>query len=276
MKTRMMPDAVRTASMNTAQLRSAFLVEDLFSPGEIRMVYCDADRAVIGAAVPVASQLNLGTDDSLRSDYFAERRELGVLNIGQKGSVEVDGTRYELEHLDGLYVGRGSRAIQFSSADPAKPAQFYILSYPAHMSYPTALAKRADADVRRLGTETTCNKRSLYRYIHPDGIKSCQLVMGFTQMEPGSAWNTMPPHTHLRRSEVYLYFDIAPDARVFHLMGEPAETRHLVVADKQAVISPSWSIHSGVGTMAYSFCWGMGGENQAFDDMDGVAVRSLK
>jgi len=276
MKTLIMPDAVRAAAMNTSQLRAGFLLEDLFAAGEIRMAYCDADRAVVGAAVPAASPLKLGTDDSLRSAYFAERRELGILNIGQKGTVEVDGTKYPLDSLDCLYVGRGNRDIQFTSASSQTPAQFYLLSYPAHMTYPTTLARQANADVRKLGSEAACNKRLLYRYIHADGIKSCQLVMGFTQMEPGSAWNTMPPHTHMRRSEVYLYFGIASEARVFHFMGEPAETRHLVVADKQAVVSPSWSIHAGVGTTAYSFCWGMGGENQAFDDMDGIAVASLK
>jgi 4-deoxy-L-threo-5-hexosulose-uronate ketol-isomerase len=276
MKTLLMPDPVRTAGMTTAGLRSGFLLDDLFAAGEIRLAYCDADRAVFGSVVPTSAPLSLGTDDSLRSAYFTERRELGVLNIGQMGSVDVDGKTYELGSLDCLYIGRGSRSIVFSSISSATPAEFYLLSYPAHMSYPTTLARKTEADVRHLGSEATCNKRSLYRFIHPDGIKSCQLVMGFTTLEPGSAWNTMPPHTHLRRSEVYLYFNLAPDARVFHLMGEPQETRHLVVADKQAVISPSWSIHSGVGTTAYSFCWGMGGENQAFDDMDGVAAAQLR
>jgi 4-deoxy-L-threo-5-hexosulose-uronate ketol-isomerase len=276
MKTCTMADPVRTASMTTAQLRSCFLLEDLFVPGEIKLAYCDADRAVIGSVVPGAKPLSLGTDDSLRSEYFTERRELGILNIGQKGWVDVDGTRYELDNLDCLYIGRGSRDIRFHQNIGDAPAQFYLLSYPAHMTYPTTLIKKSSVEPLRLGTEATCNKRVLYKYIHPAGIKSCQLVMGFTQMEAGSAWNTMPPHTHLRRSEVYLYFGIAPEARVFHLMGEPQETRHLVVADKQAIMSPSWSIHSGVGTMAYSFCWGMGGENQAFDDMDGIAIASLK
>ena len=276
MKTYVMADPVRAAAMNTAQLRANFLVEDIFAKGEIRLAYVDADRAVIGSAVPTNKALPLGTDDSLRSEYFTERRELGILNIGQAGSVRVDGISYDMDHLDCLYIGRGSREIIFSSASVDQPAEFYLLSYPAHMSYPAALAKRANADALRLGTEATCNKRILYKYIHPAGIKSCQLVMGFTQMEPGSAWNTMPPHTHMRRSEVYLYFGVAPEARVFHLMGEQQETRHLVVADKQIVVSPSWSIHSGVGTTNYSFCWGMGGENQAFDDMDALAIATLK
>jgi 4-deoxy-L-threo-5-hexosulose-uronate ketol-isomerase len=272
----MMADPVRAATMNTSQLRDCFLLTNLFEPGKICLAYTDADRAVIGSVVPTDAPLSLGTDDALRSKYFTERRELGILNIGQKGSVSVEGKTYEMDNLDCLYVGRGNPEIRFHSAAAGKPAQFYLLSYPAHMTYPTTLAKSADAEVLKLGTEATCNKRLLYKYIHPAGIKSCQLVMGFTRMEPGSAWNTMPPHTHMRRSEVYLYFDVAAEARVFHFMGEPTETRHLVIADKQVVISPSWSIHSGVGTMAYSFCWGMGGENQAFDDMDGVPVTSLR
>jgi 4-deoxy-L-threo-5-hexosulose-uronate ketol-isomerase len=226
--------------------------------------------------MPVNKPLPLGSDDSLRCEYFTERRELGILNIGAKGAVGVDGKSYSLEHLDCLYVGRGSREIVFSSNDSARPAEFYLLSYPAHMTYPTMAINRSGVEPLRLGSEAACNRRQLFKYIHPGGAKSCQLVMGFTQMEPGSAWNTMPPHTHLRRSEVYLYFGIAADARVFHFMGEPRETRHLLVADKQAIVSPSWSIHSGVGTMSYTFCWGMGGENQAFEDMDAVAIASLR
>jgi 4-deoxy-L-threo-5-hexosulose-uronate ketol-isomerase len=276
MKICILPDAVRTATMNTGQLRESFLVEDLFAAGEIRLTYCDADRAVIGAAVPTTTALALATDDALRSTYFTERRELGILNIGQTGTVTVDGTHYEMENLDCLYVGRGSRDISFNSSIADTPARFYLLSYPAHATYPTELAKRSSVEPLKLGSEVTCNKRQLFKYIHPAGIKSCQLVMGFTQMEVGSAWNTMPPHTHLRRSEVYLYFGLPAEARVFHLMGEPTETRHLVVADTQVALSPSWSIHSGVGTTSYSFCWGMGGENQAFDDMDAIAIGSLK
>jgi 4-deoxy-L-threo-5-hexosulose-uronate ketol-isomerase len=276
MRTLILPDAVRTASMNTTQLRSCFLLEHLFLPGAIQFAYADADRAVVGGAIPTHQQLILGTDDSLRSEFFTERRELGILNIGQNGTVSVDGKVFHLDNLDGLYIGRGSRDVIFNSTDPNKPAEFYLLSYPAHMTYPTTHIPRSSIEPLRLGTETTCNKRQLFKYIHPAGVKSCQLVMGFTQMEPGSAWNTMPPHTHLRRSEVYLYFDLAADARVFHFMGEPTETRHLVIANKQAVVSPSWSIHSGVGTTSYTFCWGMGGENQAFDDMDPAPIPTLK
>jgi 4-deoxy-L-threo-5-hexosulose-uronate ketol-isomerase len=276
MRTLILPDAIRTASLTTTELRSSFLLENLFRPGAIELAYADADRAVVGGAAPLHNPLILGTDDSLRSEFFTERRELGILNIGQIGRVIVDGKTFQMDHLDGLYVGRGCRDIRFVSADPTQPAEFYLLSYPAHTPYPTTHIPRSSIEPLRLGTEATCNKRQLFKYIHPAGVKSCQLVMGFTQMEPGSAWNTMPPHTHLRRSEVYLYFDLAGDARVFHFMGEPAETRHLVIAGKQAVISPSWSIHAGVGTTSYTFCWGMGGENQAFDDMDPAPIPTLR
>jgi 4-deoxy-L-threo-5-hexosulose-uronate ketol-isomerase len=276
MKICILPDPVRSSGMTTDELRESFLLPDLFSPGEISLAYCDADRAVIGGASPLQKPLQLGTEDALRSAYFAERRELGVLNIGNAGTISVDGTDYELANLDCLYIGRGSRDIQLKSAQADSPALFYLLSYPAHAAFPTTLVKRSGVEGLRLGTEGTCNKRVLYKYIHPAGIKSCQLVMGFTQMEPGGAWNTMPPHTHLRRSEVYMYFNLAPESRVFHFMGEANETRHLVVANQQAVLSPSWSIHCGVGTTSYAFCWGMGGENQAFDDMDQLAIAQLK
>jgi len=262
--------------MNTAELRGNFLVDSLFVPDTASLVYCDADRAILGSAVPRVAPVELSAAAELRAEYFTERRELGVLNIGSAGQVEVDGAVYPMSNLDCLYVGRGSRRIVFSSNDPNAPAQYYLLSYPAHAQYPTTLASKAQAAAVHLGTEAQCNRRTIYKYIHPGGIRSCQLVMGFTQLLPGSAWNTMPAHTHTRRSEVYLYFNLASDMRVFHMMGRPDETRHLVVADKQAVISPSWSIHSGAGTSHYAFCWGMGGENQAFDDMDGVAIGDLK
>ncbi len=204
---------------------------------------------------------------------------MGILNIsgpGAKGTVTVDGKAYEMDSLDCLYVGRGSKQLQFTSADKSNPAQFYLLSYPAHTTYPTTLARKKDAAAVPLGKQESLNKRTIYKYIHMDGIKSCQLVMGFTELEVGSGWNTMPPHTHMRRSEVYLYFNLPEAARVFHLMGPPQETRHLVMADKQIAISPSWSIHAGIGTQNYTFCWGMGGENQAFDDMDAAPVAGLR
>jgi 4-deoxy-L-threo-5-hexosulose-uronate ketol-isomerase len=276
MKTYLMPDPVRMEEMNTEQLRRSFLLDHLFLPGQISLVYLDVDRAVVGSAIPTAAPLQLGTDDALRSAYFAERRELGILNVGGKGTVAAADKAIEMDNLDCLYIGRGTREISFRSADPAKPAQFYIVSYPAHQTHPTVLAKKSEAKPLQLGSQATSNQRSLYKYIHPDGIKSCQLVMGFTVLAPGNAWNSMPPHTHMRRSEVYMYFDMPPEARVFHFMGRPQETRHLLIADRQAVVSPSWSIHCGTGTAGYSFCWAMGGENQVFDDMDAAPVATLR
>lgn len=276
MQVRYGADAVRTARMTTEEIRGAFLLDGLFTPGAVELIYCDVDRAIVGSAVPLKVPLALTAADQLRAAYFAERREIGVLNVGGAGSVAVDGRTFALGHKDMLYIGRGSREILFSSENPSSPAAFYLLSYPAHMAYPTAAAYRADAAAVRLGTLEACNRRTINKTIHPDGIKSCQLVMGYTELEPGSVWNTMPPHTHERRMEIYLYFDMPPDARVFHLMGRPDETRHIVVADRQAIFSPSWSIHSGVGTGPYTFCWGMGGENQAFDDMDGLSIAELR
>ncbi|HTV46908.1 MAG TPA: 5-dehydro-4-deoxy-D-glucuronate isomerase [Phycisphaerae bacterium] len=276
MKIYQMPDAVRTQSLNTAELREAFLVQSLFNPGAISLVYSDADRAVIGFAVPKEEPLHLGTYDELRSEYFAERRELGVLNIGSPGKVKVDGKDFVIDSMDCLYVGKGAREVIFSSRDAQKPAEFYLLSYPAHAIFPTAVARKNQATASPIGLDMTANKRVIYKYIHQYGIKSCQLVMGFTQLEPGSVWNTMPPHTHLRRTEVYMYFNMDSTSRVFHFMGEPTESRHLLVANREVVISPSWSIHAGAGTQAYCFCWGMGGENQTFDDMDRLAIGDLK
>jgi 4-deoxy-L-threo-5-hexosulose-uronate ketol-isomerase len=276
MKMMMMADQTRYKTMTTGELRETFMVETLFKKGELQTIYIDVDRTIVGAAVPTGSPLTLGTADELRAAYFLERRELGILNIGGKGTVTVDGKAWEMENLDCLYVGRGSKELKFTSADANAPAYFYLLSYPAHTTYPTTLAKKKDAAAVPLGKQESLNKRTIYKYIHMEGIKSCQLVMGFTVLEEGSGWNTMPPHTHNRRSEVYVYFNLPETARVFHFMGPPQETRHVVVADKQVVISPSWSIHAGVGTVAYAFCWGMGGENQAFDDMDAAPVPTLR
>ncbi|HPR89075.1 MAG TPA: 5-dehydro-4-deoxy-D-glucuronate isomerase [bacterium] len=276
MQVRHVADAVRFQRMTTAELRQAFLVEDLFQEGQLHLLYVEVDRCILGAAMPGRDALQLGSSKALATDYFCERRELGVLNIGARGTVMVDGQAYAMEHKDGLYIGRGSKEIRFTSEDPADPAAFYLVSFPAHAAYPTRHARWADAEAQKLGSAEGANARTIYRYIHQRGIPSCQLVMGFTVLEPGSVWNTMPPHTHERRMEAYLYFDMAPDARVFHLMGSAQETRHLVVANRQVVISPSWSIHSGVGTSRYTFCWGMGGENQTFEDMDGIEIGDLR
>jgi 4-deoxy-L-threo-5-hexosulose-uronate ketol-isomerase len=271
-----MADAVRYGLMNTEELRETFLLEGMFEPGEIEFAYVDLDRTVIGSAVPTDKVLTLETEPELRADYFLERRELGVLNIGGAGSVTVDGKSFELGKLDVLYVGRGSKSVTFSSKNSKEPAYFYLLSYPAHAQYPTAMVKFADLQGLQLGAVETCNKRTIYKAIYKEGIKSCQLVMGFTLLESGSNWNTMPPHTHMRRSEVYFYFDVDPAHRVLHLMGPPDATSHLVVADKEVVVSPGWSIHAGVGTKNYAFCWGMGGENQAYDDMDPLTIADLR
>lgn len=276
MKLYQMADAVRYPRMTTAEVRETFLVDVLFKPDAVDLVYVDLDRMVIGSAVPTISPLKLETQSELRAEYFCERRELGVLNVGGKGSVTVDGKAFAMGKLDCLYVGRGCKEVVFASESENAPAAFYLLSYPAHAVYPTALKKFTEMEPLHLGSVETCNKRSIYKAIYADGLKSCQLVMGFTLLADGSNWNTMPPHTHMRRSEVYLYFDVDPAHRVMHLMGPPQETRHIVMADKQVVVSPGWSIHAGVGTKAYGFCWGMGGENQAYDDMDGVAIADLQ
>jgi 4-deoxy-L-threo-5-hexosulose-uronate ketol-isomerase len=262
---------------NTEELRSNFLLESLFTPDSVQLNYWETDRTIVGSAVPASTSLKLeASRKELAADYFLERREIGILNIGGEGSVEVDGVAYPMSKLDCLYVGRGVKSVVFSSKEASQPARFYLLSYPAHSSHPTTLAKQSDATALHLGAPETANERTLYKYIHADGVKSCQLVMGITCMKSGSIWNTMPSHTHLRRSEAYLYFDMDPSHRVIHLMGEPSETRHLVVATGEAILSPVWSIHSGAGTASYSFCWGMGGENQDFNDMDGFPISDLR
>jgi 4-deoxy-L-threo-5-hexosulose-uronate ketol-isomerase len=270
-----MADRVRYNRMTTPELRETFLVTDLFVPGKIAMVYVDLDRTVLGSAVPLIEPLKLETAPELRAEYFTERRELGVLNIGGAGSVTIGGKKYALGYLDCLYVGRGNKDVLFTSEDAGKPAEFYLLSYPAHKEHPVALSKRAELEPVKLGAPETINKREIRKHIWMGGVQSCQLVMGFTELAEGSSWNTMPPHTHMRRSEVYLYFGLGENDSVVHLMGPPQETRHLLVANKQVIVSPGWSIHAGVGTRNYTFCWGMGGENQAYDDMDPVKVNEL-
>jgi 4-deoxy-L-threo-5-hexosulose-uronate ketol-isomerase len=275
MKTVLMADPVRYPRMTTAELRETFLLDGLCEAGVLRLAYVDLDRAVVGMAAPVAGPIVLPTFPELRSESFTERRELGVLNIGGAGVVHVGTQSYALENLDVLYIGRGNGDVRFESAANETPAIFYLLSYPAHASYPVTLVKKAEASPTQLGSAETCNLRTVCKYIHLEGARSCQLVMGVTHLQAGSAWNTMPPHTHMRRSEIYMYFDVTDDARVFHLMGPAQETRHLVLADHDIVVSPGWSIHAGVGTRAYSFCWGMGGENQDYADMDAAPLTTL-
>jgi len=261
--------------MPTNELRRAFLLEGLFQPGLLVLKYWETDRTIIGSAVPGSTKLELACPRELSAKFFNERRELGILNVGEPGSVEVDGQVHALKQFDCLYVGRGVRSVAFASADAARPAQFYLLSYPAHTDYPTALATLAGTPGAELGSAETANARTIYKFIHTGGIKSCQLVMGMTVLKPGSVWNTMPPHTHLRRSEVYLYLNVPAEHAVFHFAGTPQETRNLLVHDRQAVLSPPWSVHSGVGTANYTFVWGMGGENQEFADMDPAPIKTL-
>ena len=269
-------DPVRYPRMTTAELRDTFLIGDLYRAGAIQLAYVDLDRAVVGMAVPRAHPLSLPACAELRAASFTERREFGALNVGGAGVVHVGASSYALDNLDLLYVGRGSAEVHFESKSEGTPAAFYLLSYPAHAEYPVTLVKKGDAQPTELGSAETCNRRTVYKYVHLGGARSCQLVMGVTHLHPGSAWNTMPAHTHMRRSELYLYFDVAENARVFHLMGPPQETRHLLMGNCDVVVSPGWSIHAGVGTQAYKFCWGMGGENQDYADMDGVAVADLR
>jgi 4-deoxy-L-threo-5-hexosulose-uronate ketol-isomerase len=276
MKTYLMADPVRYPRMTSEEIRETFLIELLYVLGELRMAYVDLDRAVLGMAAPVDGPISLPPDPALRANYFTERRELGALNIGGGGTVHVNGVSYGLDNLDCLYIGRGNEQVSFTSNDPGSPAVFYLLSYPAHVVYPTKLVRKAEANPTELGSAETCNHRTVYKYIFLDGARSCQLVMGVTHLKPGNVWNTMPAHTHMRRSEIYMYFNLAEDARVFHMMGPADETRHVVMKNREVVVSPGWSIHSGVATRAYSFCWGMGGENQDYADMDPVPVESLR
>ncbi len=261
---------------DTERLRQEFLVEKVFIPGQISLTYTHVDRVVFGGAVPTDAPLVLVGGKEFGTDVFLERRELGLINIGGPGSLTIDGVVHPMVKGDGFYVGRGTASVTFASQDPQNPAQFYLASAPAHQTYPTVKIEFSKANPRKVGSPETANQRTIYQYVNPAVCPSCQLAMGMTILEPGSVWNTMPCHTHERRMEVYLYFDMAPEARVFHLQGQPSETRHLVVADRQAVISPSWSIHSGVGTGSYTFIWAMAGENQNFDDMDAVKPETLK
>ena len=260
----------------TERLRGEYLIETVFAPDDAILTYSHFDRIIAGGVMPVSKSVELVGCKELASDTFLQRREMGVINIGGEGTVTVDGTVYTLRHRDGLYVGRGSKDIVFASKDAANPAKFYLNSCPAHTAYPTVYIRPEDCVRQELGSLETANHRTICKYILPGQVQSCQLVMGMTKLEPGSVWNTMPCHTHDRRMEVYLYFDMPEDAFVMHFMGEGQETRHIIMRNEQAVISPSWSIHSGCGTQAYTFIWGMCGENQDFDDMDGIAMKDLK
>ncbi len=264
------------AGMNTEALRKNFLVQDLMVADKVQLTYSHCDRVIIGGCMPVDKTVELPNHPELRADYFLERRELGVINVGGPGIVSASGEPHHLQKMDCIYVGKGVTSVSFASADKSNPAIFYLLSAPAHHSWPTAVCTKEQATPVELGAAETANKRTVYKYIHLDGIRSCQLVMGLTTLAPGSVWNSIPPHTHKRRMEVYFYFDVPDGHRIFHFMGNPQETRHIVMANNEAVISPPWSTHFGAGTSNYGFIWGMAGENLVYTDMDPAPVETLK
>lgn len=286
MEVRMSASARDVKNYDTRRLREEFLIDDLFEQDEIKLVYSHIDRIITGSAVPVHKTLELVAGEELRAAYFLERREMGVINIGETGVITIDGRDYTVAHKEAMYIGKGAKEISFASVDGTKPAKFYFNSTPAHMTYPTVLIKPEgeeeegvvivqDVNKVELGSLEESNHRVICKYILPGQVESCQLVMGMTGLKPGSVWNSMPCHTHDRRMEVYMYFELPEDAYVMHYMGEPTETRHIVIRNEQAVISPSWSIHAGSGTRNYTFIWGMAGENQEFSDMDNVRNQDI-
>jgi 4-deoxy-L-threo-5-hexosulose-uronate ketol-isomerase len=266
-----------TAAMGTTELRSNFLVESIMVKDEIKLVYSHYDRVIVGGIMPVNKTIALPAyNEILKANYFLERREIGIINVGGDGEIIVNGKSYILNKLDCLYVGKGTEKVQFKSTSKKTPAKYYILSAPAHKEYKVQLMKKEKASPTEMGALATANQRTIYKYIHGEGLKSCQIVMGLTILKEGNVWNTMPTHVHDRRMEAYFYFDLPENQKVIHLMGEPAETRHLVVSNDQAIISPPWSIHSGCGTSSYGFIWGMAGENYNYTDMDMVNINDLK
>lgn len=267
---------VQYASFTTQELRDNFLLTNLKTVNQINLTYAMYDRLIAGTVIPSNQVLHLPNYEILKSNFFLERRELGIINVGGEGTITVDGTAYTVNKYDCVYAGMGSKEVSFASTDAANPALFYLLSSTAHATHPTVLMKGSEASPVTLGASDTCNERTIYKYIHVQGIQSCQLVMGLTVLAKGSVWNTMPSHIHDRRSEVYFYFDVADDQRVMHFMGKPQETKNLVIANHEAVLSPEWSIHSGCGTANYSFIWGMAGENKDYSDVDAVPTITLR
>ncbi len=276
MKIRFQNSPKETAQMNTQQLRENFLVDNLMVEGTIQLNYTHYDRMIVGGVVPASSAIALQVEEELKANFFLERREMGIINVGGKGTVLADGVAFDLDKLECAYLGKGTKDVSFSSSDAKNPAMFYVLSVPAHHTYPNKKMTKEEAQPINLGDISTSNKRTIYKYIHNDGIQSCQLVMGLTTLAEGCVWNSVPPHTHTRRMEAYFYFDLDAAHRVMHFMGEPQETRHLVIANNEAVVSAPWSMHFGVGTANYGFIWGMAGENKEFTDMDQVPVASIK
>lgn len=276
MEVRFAISPVEAKAFDTTQLRENFLVQDLIKEDELKLVYTHYDRMIIGGAKPIKQAMTLPVEPELRAAYFLERRELGIINVGGAGRIIADGETFNINKLDCVYIGKGTREVQFQSVDEHDPAMLYLLSAPAHQSYPNMLMVKEDATPVKLGAAETSNERVVYKYIHLQGIKSCQLVMGLTVLAPGSVWNSVPPHTHTRRMEVYFYFDIPDGQRIFHYMGETNETRHIVTSNNEAVISPPWSTHFGCGTANYGFIWGMAGENLEYTDMDPAPVATLR
>ncbi|MCF3109684.1 5-dehydro-4-deoxy-D-glucuronate isomerase [Niabella sp. CC-SYL272] len=264
-----------TKGMTSEQLRESFLVEELMKTDKLTLVYSFYDRLIVGGVKPVAKAVALKNEEELKSEFFLQRREMGIINVGGKGTITVDGQKFALDKLDCLYIGRGSKKISFSSNGKKEPAAFYILSAPAHHNYPTIKYTKEQAAPVSMGDITTSNKRTIYKYIHEEGIQSCQLVMGLTVLETGSVWNSVPPHTHTRRTEIYFYFDLPEEQRLFHMMGQPQQTRHIIMKNQEAVISPPWSMHFGCGTSNYGFIWGMAGENKQYTDMDPAPIATL-
>ena len=260
----------------TDRLRKDFLMEELFVPGELKMVYSHYDRVITGGIIPLNDEITLIGNEKMKTEFFLERREMGVVNIGEPAIINVEGQTYELRKRDCLYIGKGNKDVSFSSADPKKPTKLYFVSVNAHKEYPVKLMPIKDATPVNLGSDAESNNRTIYKYIHADGIQSCQLMMGMTLLQPNNMWNTMPAHIHDRRMEVYLYFDMEENSRVFHFMGQPEETRHMLIKNEQAVLSPPWSIHSGVGTNNYTFIWAMAGDNYTFTDMDFIKMEDLR
>jgi 4-deoxy-L-threo-5-hexosulose-uronate ketol-isomerase len=276
MEIRFQSSPKETKGMSTEEIRANYLVPSLMNGDAIKLVYSHFDRVIVGGVKPVQQSIELPNETELRAAYFLERRELGIINVAGAGVVVADGVSYELNKLDALYLGKGTQSVSFSSVSKDDPASFFLMSTTAHHTYPNRKMTKEEASPVNLGETATANKRTIYKYIHQEGIQSCQLVMGLTVLAEGSVWNSVPPHTHTRRMEVYFYFDLPEAHRVFHLMGEPTETRHIVMANHEAVISPPWSVHCGPGTTNYGFIWAMAGENYTFTDMDPVAIAEMK
>jgi 4-deoxy-L-threo-5-hexosulose-uronate ketol-isomerase len=275
MEVRFTESPQETAAMQTQALRDHFLISNLFEDNKINLTYTHYDRVIVGGVKPVKQAVELPNPAELRAEYFLERREIGIINVGGNGKVIADGATHAIAKMDCVYLGKGTQSVSFVSEDANNPALFYLLSAPAHQTYPAAICKKQDAQPVELGAAATSNKRTVYKYIHLEGIKSCQLVMGLTVLEDGSVWNSVPPHTHTRRMEVYFYFDLAAEHRVFHFMGEPSATKHIVIANHEATISAPWSTHFGCGTSNYGFIWGMAGENLVYTDMDPAPIHTL-